>query len=254
MNNMYGVPMPSGTAMGPSAMPSTAPMYNLGQSSMSTVGGAPPAAGAMSPTYAAGHAIQSGLGAVGAMAASPGDLVGRMAGAMAPRTVGNNGFGVHPEVTHDQIADYLLPKFKQVESSNDYTNYIGKKDKQPFSMTHTASGGYGYTNGTWNNYAGYPRAMDAPPEVQDRRMKEDLSAALHRFQGDPFKVVANHYYPRWAGDPTKWDQVPTNKYGQPIPGAQTIRQYIESVLPPDRVGKYMSAAVPAPQLSNAGSM
>jgi hypothetical protein len=235
MASPYGVPMPSGVPMpkgvpmmpAPSAappMPSASPMGGGGAPMGSPASLGPPAA----PVAAAPP-----------MSPSP-------MGAPAPPSVGQNGFGVHPDATHDHLADYLLPKFRDVESSGDYGNYIGKAHSKPQSPGMTASGAYGYTNSTWNNHGGYARAMDAPPEVQDARMRQDLTKSLARFGGDPFKTVANHYYPKYASDPTKWDDPPVDKYGKPIPGASSVRDYMSKVLPPDRVAKYMDAAKAPP--------
>lgn len=156
-----------------------------------------------------------------------------------PAGIGHNGFGVHPEVGHSDVVDYLLPKFRSVESSGGYQSQ--HKDYPKF----TASGAYGYTDGTWNHFQGYPRAKDAPPEVQDTRMRQDLLQQLQRFQGDPFKVVANHYYPKHAHDPTQWDKPLSDSYGKPIMDgngkpAQTIKEYLQRVLPAERVSKYLT--------------
>lgn len=151
-----------------------------------------------------------------------------------PSGIGQNGFGVHPEVGHNDIVDYLLPKFRSVESSG---NYQAQHKDYP---KVTASGAYGYTDGTWNHFQGYPRAKDAPPEVQDARMRQDLLAQLQRFQGDPFKVVAHHYYPKFAHDPTQWNTPLVDNYGKPIQNAQTVQQYLEGILPAERVSKYLA--------------
>jgi hypothetical protein len=156
-----------------------------------------------------------------------------------PMGLGQNGFGIHPDVGHTDIVDYLLPKFRSAESSNNY------QAQHPQYPKFTASGAFGYTDGTWNHFQGYPRAKDAPPEVQDTRMREDLLQQLQRFQGDPFKVVANHYYPRHAHDPTQWDKPLTDSYGKPITDsngkpAQTIKEYLQGVLPAERVSKYLA--------------
>lgn len=231
MASPYGVPMPQGVAMpkGVPMMPTpSAPPAAI--SSPSPMGGGSPM----------GSPASLGPPAAPVMAQAP--MNPSPMGAPAAPSVGQNGFGLHPDVSHEDLANYLLPKFKDVESSGDYKNYIGKSGGKPQDPGKTASGAYGYTNGTWNNHGGYARAMDAPPEVQDARMKQDISSSLARFGGDPFKAVANHYYPKYASDPTKWDQPPSDKYGKPIPGASSVRDYIGKVLPPDRVAKYMDAA------------
>ncbi len=157
----------------------------------------------------------------------------------APTGIGQNGFGIHPEVAHSDIVDYLLPKFKSAESTNNY------QAQHPEYPKYTASGAYGYTDGTWNHFQGFPRAKDAPPVVQDARMKQDLVAQLQRFQGDPFKTVANHYYPKFAHDPAQWDTPLTDRYGKPIVDkhgkpAQTVKEYLQGILPAERVSKYLA--------------
>jgi hypothetical protein len=146
-----------------------------------------------------------------------------------PRQVGNNGFGIRQDVTHDDLVNYLMPKFRGVESSGNYK--ASRKDGG------TASGAYGYIDSTWNNYKGFPTAKDAPPEIQDERMKQDLSNSLARFGGDPFKVVASHYYPALASNPAAWDQPIKNH-----PDAMTVKDYVSRVLPPNRVAAYLAHA------------
>ena len=45
------------------------------------------------------------------------------------------------------------------------------------NSTSTASGKFQALKGTWDGYAGYPEAKDAPPEVQERWAREAFAAA-----------------------------------------------------------------------------
>lgn len=54
-------------------------------------------------------------------------------------------------------------------------------------------------------------------------MREDLAARHKRYGGDVEKVIASHYYPKWANDKSKWNRRPT-------PDQQTVRVYVDSVL------------------------
>lgn len=151
-----------------------------------------------------------------------------------------NNFGVHPEVSVHDLANYLLPKFRNAESSNNYN-----ADR---SLTHpgqTASGGYQYLDPTWNNYKGYKRAVHAPPEVQDERMHNDLVQNLQKFGGDPFKTVASHYFPRYANDPAKWTQPLVDQNGKELKGTPTVKDYVGSILPKERVEQYLAQFQPA---------
>lgn len=51
----------------------------------------------------------------------------------------------------------------------------GRYDAQ--NLHSTASGKYQALNGTWDGYAGYERARDAPPEVQEAWAREAWAAA-----------------------------------------------------------------------------
>jgi hypothetical protein len=150
---------------------------------------------------------------------------GYPAGDIMHTPYGPNGFGVHPELTRSEMVDYLLGKVKSVESSGDPTNYIGKADHLPYDPNPkgrgTASGYFGYTHGTWGNYKGYPRAMDAPPEIQEEKFRKDMGDSLVRFGGDPFKSTANHFFPGKAHDPSAWDDE--------IPNSGTVNGYLSKV-------------------------
>ncbi|MEJ7799206.1 MAG: hypothetical protein WKF60_01725 [Ilumatobacter sp.] len=84
-----------------------------------------------------------------------------------------------------------------------------------------ASGAYQYIASTWNNYAGYPQAYLAPPEVQDQRALSDVRSILSSWRGDASMVPVIWYYPKAAGDPELMDQVPLPQFGNRL----TVREY-----------------------------
>ena len=89
---------------------------------------------------------------------------------------------------------------RRAESSGNY-QALNKEAKG-----NTASGAYQYTDGTWNNYGGYPKALLAPRAVQDRRFAEDIAQRVRRYNGDLFKAAASHYLPAYAGNPSGWNE------------------------------------------------
>ena len=102
--------------------------------------------------------------------------------------------------------DAFMRSLRMQESSNDY------RAESPWS---SASGAYQYIDSTWGNYKGYRRAKDAPPEVQDERVRQDIIAAYEKFDGDWAKVAANHMFPAWADSPEKWNR-PAAKGNPPM--------------------------------------
>lgn len=121
-------------------------------------------------------------------------------------------------LTLDQITELT----RKVESTGNYTALNRQK------KGNTASGAYQYTDETWNNYGGYPSAMLAPPEVQDRRFQEDIAARYRKYGGDPFRVIAAHYLPAYANRPETWrDTIDLGKRGKVPPVEQYIRKYVK---------------------------
>lgn len=111
-----------------------------------------------------------------------------------------------------QGLEALLPALRAVESTNNYA--LDKGPKAP-------SGAYQYYDRWWDNYGGYPRAAQAPAEVQDRKALEDLTRAYARY-GDLSQAVGNHFYPKFARDPQTWSQ--------PIPNNSiTMQEYVDRV-------------------------
>jgi hypothetical protein len=233
-NQLYGLPPSTPgagglTAPGP-AMAGGAPSSPFMPSGVPLPAPGGPPAGPMPTAMPAHGAVPSPGGAFNAVTAG--------GGSTAPAAYGQNAFGVHPEVNLHQMVDYLLPKVRDVESSGNYT-----ADRSKTHPGQTASGGYQYTDSTWNGYGGYKRAVDAPPEVQDQRAKQDFLTRLGQYGNDPFKAVAGHYFPKYAHDPSKWNEPLMDAHGKEIPGAEPVSKYVSRVLPADRVQKYMAAAL-----------
>lgn len=122
-------------------------------------------------------------------------------------------------IDFDSKVKVLTDIIKAKESTN---NYQAVNRERP---GNTASGAYQYTDSTWNNYGGYPKAALAPPAVQDRRFHEDIVRRLAAFGGDPYKAIAAHYLPALANDPKKWDK-PFSIHGRKVKPVLTYVRYI----------------------------
>lgn len=102
-------------------------------------------------------------------------------------------------------------------------NYQARNRDKP---GNTASGAYQYTNRTWNNYGGYAEAALAPAHVQDARVNEDISRSLRKFNGDIFKVFAEHMLPAQANKPWLWDQPSTLTLGGKVHHIPPVLEYV----------------------------
>ena len=123
-----------------------------------------------------------------------------------------------------QVTDWIRKK----ESSGNYTALNREKPG------NTASGAYQYTDGTWNGYGGYSKAMLAPKHIQDRRFQEDIAARARRYGGDPFKMIAAHYLPAVASDPSLWTKPYKLKNGQTVKPAAAYVAYVVRGTPLER--------------------
>ena len=129
------------------------------------------------------------------------------------------GFPGGSNASFEQELEWFLAGLRQHESGDrNVENQSGS----------SASGYYQYIDGTWNNYQGYARAMDAPFSVQHERAKRDITnyyenygsweaAAVMHFTGDP----------SIASNPDSWGQNPTPN----DPGLNpNVREFVNSVM------------------------
>lgn len=122
------------------------------------------------------------------------------------------------------LANLLTSTIKEKESSGNYQAI--NKDRPG----NTASGAYQYTDSTWNNYMGYPKAALAPAWVQDKRFQDDVTSRLEKFGGDPYKAIAAHYLPALASTPEKWDR-PFKVHGRTVKPVLSYVRYVVNGTP-----------------------
>ena len=77
--------------------------------------------------------------------------------------------------------EQTLATIRALESGGDYAARAAGS---------TASGAYQFIDSTWDGYAGYPVAADAPPDIQDAKAAEMVGAILeeHGSRYDPFRM------------------------------------------------------------------
>jgi len=132
----------------------------------------------------------------------------------------------------------LREALKEIESSGNY---------QAKNPTTSASGAYQYVKKTWGNFGGYPEARLAPKAVQDAKVNQDLAIALRKFNGDPFRVIANHMLPAQANKPWLWTQPSYYKTRKGVVEIPPVAAYVQKVIKgtpyENQFNNYMSAYV-----------
>ena len=111
----------------------------------------------------------------------------------------------------NQIAN-ILATIRYLESRG---NYLAPPNRG------RASGAYQFITSTWNNYAGYPHAYLAPPEIQDERAAADVTKFLAQWNNDVSMIPVMWYYPLASRDVNLMDVVPVPSAGNVL----TVREY-----------------------------
>ena len=152
------------------------------------------------------------------ISANPAFLTPELLGILGPLEAGPTsrvpGTGINdsfPSITSparstgNTTLDRFMAALRQVESNH---NYRAEGVPTPWG---TATGAYQYLDGTWDNYKGYARAMDAPPEIQDEKAAMDMQ----------------RYYDEYGS----WDDVSAAWYSGPGGNWQSgeVREYVGKV-------------------------
>jgi hypothetical protein len=101
---------------------------------------------------------------------------------------------------HSGPVAVMLGTIRSIESGGNYSAR---------ARGSTASGAYQFLDSSWNEYGGYRRAADAPPEVQDANAAELVATILEQHDGDVAAVPVVWYIGHVPGaDSGEWDTVP----------------------------------------------
>ena len=141
---------------------------------------------------------------------NPGFLTPALLDIFGPLTEGptirvpGRGTSAPGQLTGSEL-DRFMAALRDVESSG---NYSAEGVPTPWG---TATGAYQYLDGTWDNYGGYARAMDAPPEIQDEKARADMQ----------------RYYDEYGS----WDDVAAAWYSGPGGNWQSgeVQEYVGKV-------------------------
>lgn len=109
----------------------------------------------------------------------------------------------------------ILATIRSLESGGDYSAEAAGS---------TASGAYQFIDGTWNDFGGYGRAVDAPPAVQDQKASEMVRSVLADHENQVGVVPVIWYIGQLPDEgSSEWDTVPVPDAGNVL----TPREYRE---------------------------
>lgn len=113
----------------------------------------------------------------------------------------------------------VLATIRRVESGD---NYLAT------NRGSSASGAYQIIESTWDNYAGYRRAVDAPPDTQDAKASEMVASILARYPATGVPAVPVVWYIGHLPPPdsTRWDTVPVPEAGNRLTPRQYQRRWL----------------------------
>lgn len=114
--------------------------------------------------------------------------------------------------------EQALATIRALESGGDY---------RARAAGSTASGAYQFINSTWDGYAGYLTAADAPPDIQDAKAAEMVGAILEEHGTvDAVPVVWYLGHIPTPGS-TSWDRVPAPEAGNTLTPRQYQQRWLE---------------------------
>lgn len=229
MNSPYNVPQIPDTPESPQDYLSSLVNKSLSGSSANEPESTAPRGMQMGPRF---RALASNLG-VALDGIVPG--VGTVANAALGRVAGP----VQPSGKRSDFTDADAPQNFE-EYAQRLAHYESHGNATAANPHSTASGLYQYTDPTWGNFGGYRRAMDAPPDVQTQKFKQDFANRLAHNNGDLVATTGTHFlgakgFQKVMDDPTKLFQ-PVNAANRDT----TPYSYLSGILGRNVVDKWLA--------------